>query len=380
MICIKEKCTACEACVCICPKSAINMEKDEYGNIYPVVDEKRCINCNMCKKVCPQLKDKLDFKKPIGTYAMYNKDIHKREQSTSGGIATILYETILSQNGVVYGVSNIFGNIDNLHFIRIENRKELDKIKNSKYVHAYTDKIFIKVKKDLIDNRKVLFIGTPCQVSGLKSFLMKDYDNLITADIICHGVTSKKLLLEQINELNFPISDIKYIIFRDKSGFTFKLIDFDGKTLYKENSELVPYYRNFLEGNTYRENCYECRYAQRQRISDITIGDFWGLNHNSKIYDDELKGISVVLPVTQKGSKIIKTILNTCQYDKRTLDEACKYNGQLNHPMKKSEKYSIYIKNYPKYGFKKTMKLMLSKKEKLKLIIKKTYLYRLYKK
>lgn len=379
MICEKNICTGCEACKCICPKSAIKMEEDEYGNIYPKINDKKCIHCGLCKKVCPQLKENIELKTPIRALAMYAKNNQKRGESTSGGVATMLYEKILKDNGVVYGISNVFGKIDNLHFIKIENAKDLYKVKGSKYVHCYTDGIFLDIRQDLNNNRKVLFIGTPCQVSGLKSFLMKDYDNLITTDIICHGVPSRKLLSDQINLLKISINEVDQISFRDEKGYNFKIKKYDNRVIQKNESE-VPYYRNFLQGNIYRENCYSCRYARKERISDITIGDFWGLSHDSKIYDNELKGISLVMPITEKGNELVNSILVDCEYDERTIDEACAKNGQLNHPSAKTDKYDIYIENYPKLGFEKTMKKMVTQRDKIKIFIKKTHLFKMYKK
>ena len=381
MICSKEKCTGCEACFCVCPKNAITMQEDDYGNIYPIIDNNKCIHCSMCKKVCPQLKEKLDFKTPMTAYAMYVKNIEKRAQSTSGGIASILYEKILEEDGIIYGASNIFGSTKNLHFIRIDNKEDLYKVKGSKYVHCHINGIYVNVKKDLLNNKKVLFIGTPCQVAGLRCFLMKEYDNLITADIICHGVPSQRLLFEQINELKIPVDEIKQIVFRtdNENIFNFKIIG-NNNNIFDAPSYMIPYYKNFLEGNIYRENCYSCRFANKDRIADITLGDFWGLDKNSLIYDDEKKGISVVLANTEKGLKIIKQILEDCRYEKRTIDEAFKMNSKLNEHMKKSKKYEIYLKEYPKYGFKKTMNDMLTTKEKVKYKIKKSFLYKFYKK
>ena len=384
MICSKEKCTGCEACLSICSQNAILMEKDEYGNIYPNINEIKCIHCNLCKEVCPQLKDKLKFKLPITAYAMYNKNYKERNKSTSGGLASIFYRKILEENGVIYGVSNLFGNSENLKFIRIDDMKDLYKVKGSKYTHCHINKIFISVRTDLLANKKVLFIGTPCQISGLKSYLMKEYENLITIDIICHGVASQQLLFEQIKELKIPIDKVKWISFRKLSSnncnFCFNLFDFNDNSIYEREAEYVPYYKNFLEGNFYRENCYYCKYAQIQRISDITIGDFWGIDHNSSIYDDENKGISLVMPITDKGIKLVNLIFDMCNFEERTIEEARKNNGQLNYPMKKNKKYKIYINHYPKYGFKRTMNNMLTLKEKIKLNIKRSYIYMVYKK
>lgn len=380
MICDKTDCTGCFGCYNICPKNAIDMIKDEFGNVYPKINEDRCINCGLCKKVCPQLKEELDFREPITAYAMYNKDSEKRKASTSGGAATTFYENILKNNGVVYGVSNLFGE-DSFKFIRIDNIEDLYKVKGSKYVHCYINNAFKEVKNDLINKKEVLFIGTPCQISGLKSFLMKDYENLITIDIICHGVPSQELLFEEIKSHNIDYHNVSYVFFRDENLFNFKLLGKNKEVLFEDLSSNVPYYRNFLQGNIYRENCYNCRYAQRKRISDITIGDFWGLAKNAKIYDDESKGISVIMPNTEKGLNLVNSIIDESVIEERTIDEACKQNGQLNHPMKKNEKYEIYVNNYKKIGYKKTMNKMLNFKDKVKIKIKgNKFIYNFYKK
>ena len=370
MICSKKECTGCYACYNICPKKAIEMLKDEYGNVYPVIDKNKCVNCDLCKKICPQLKKKLEFKKPLGAYAMYIKDEYKRKESTSGGAATAFYEYVLNNGGIIYGAANLFGK-NQFEFIRINNKNDLYKVKGSKYVHCYINETFSEVKKDLINNKMVLFIGTPCQVSGLKSYLLKEYENLITIDIICHGVPSQKLLFDEIKMMNIDYKEVAYIYFRDDKGYNLRIMDFQKKVLVEKNSDLSDYYKNFLEGNIYRENCYNCRYAQINRISDITIGDFWGLSMDSKIYDDEKKGISVIIPCTKRGRSLIQSIFEQHAFDERTIEEACKINGQLNKPMSKTRKFKIYYDNYPKIGYKNTMKKMRTFKDKIIIFIKK---------
>ena len=370
MICEKDICTGCFGCFNICPKNAIEMYKDEYGNIFPRIIKEKCINCELCKKICPQLKRELELKESIRAYAMYNKNPKKRHESTSGGAATTFYEYILDNKGIIYGASNLFG-LNEFKFIRIDNKNDLYKVKGSKYVHCYINGIMKQVKKDLLSDKTVLFIGTPCQVSGLKSFLMKNYDNLITIDIICHGVPSQKLLFDEINIQGIDYRNVHYVSVRDDKMFNFKLLDGNRKILLEKKFYDIYYYQNFLRGNIYRENCYNCRYARRERISDVTIGDFWGLDKNSKVYDDEAKGISVLLPNTKKGLELIKNIENECVIEERTVDEAYKTNGQLNKPMIKSASYYKYIKYYPLVGYIKTMKKIMPLKSKIKKMIRK---------
>lgn len=172
MICEREKCTGCFACYNVCPKGAINMVEDIYGYIYPIIDKNKCINCNLCKKVCPSL-NKVVKTKPLKCYAVVAKDKKILSKSTSGGIATVLAKKIISENGVVYGAAYIDEKCTVAH-IRIESVKDLTKLQGSKYVHSYILGTYKNVKEDLNKSRKVLFIGTPCQIAGLKSFLRKE--------------------------------------------------------------------------------------------------------------------------------------------------------------------------------------------------------------
>lgn len=369
MVCDKEKCTGCSACFNVCPKQAITMQSDELGNIYPVIDKSKCINCGLCKKICPQLND-IPSIKPQKTYALYSKDVKKRMASTSGAAATIFGENIIANGGIVYGVSNLYFN-NEFKFIRIDNAKDLDKIKGSKYVHAHVGTAFKDAKKDLIAGKTVMFVGTPCQIAGLKGFLMKDYGNLITVDIICHGVPSQQLFFEQLKQYGISCSEIYEVSFRNNERYCLTIYDKNKEKIFSKPSCLIPYFRNFLQGNIFRENCYSCKYAKSERISDITIGDFWGLDNNCKIKDDINKGISLVLVNSPKGLKLFENIKSKCVFEERTLEEAVNGNKQLQHPMSKNRKYDIYVTNYKKLGFKKTMKKMLSFKDKLKILIKK---------
>lgn len=371
MICQKNKCTGCYACYNICPQKAIELVEDEYGYIYPIINKKKCINCNLCKKVCPQIKDsKRKGMHPSKTFAAYSNNQSIRDKSTSGGIATLISKAIIENNGVVYGASNLFDS-DAFCFERINNVNDLYRIQGSKYVHCYINGSYKLVKNDLINKKNVLFIGTPCQIDGLKSFLLKEYENLYTIDIICHGVPSQKILFENLKIYNIDKKDFKMIRFRDNKGFNLSLYktyedfknDIPIKSIYA-NQDF--FYKNFLRGNIYRDNCYECKYANDKRIADVTLGDFWGLDKNSISYDNEKLGISVIMCNTPKGEYLFNSIKKEITYDERNFLEAQKNNGQLNNPMIKSRQYYIFKKNYLKLGFFKTMKKMNMPKDYLK--------------
>ena len=223
----KSKCCGCTACVSICPKQCITMREDEEGFLYPMVDSSLCIDCNLCKKICPELHSK-ERREPLNVYAAKHKNEQVRLASSSGGIFTLLAERIIDENGVVFGAR--FNSNWNVIHDYTETKKGLTAFRGSKYVQSYMGNCYQKVKFFLQQGRKVMFTGTPCQIAGLKNYLRKDYDNLLTVDVVCHGVPSPKVWRIYLNEiarkggknsvLFHPISEkqeIKSINFRSKS-------------------------------------------------------------------------------------------------------------------------------------------------------------------
>ena len=350
MICNKKDCTGCFSCFNICPRHCITMEEDKLGYIYPKINKDKCINCGLCKKVCPQL-SKINKKRPINAYAAYSKDEIIRKESTSGGAATIFYSYILNNNGVVYGCTNFEDN--SIKFLRVTNEKDINKLKKSKYVHAYIGDAYSKVKEDLKANKQVLFIGTPCQVSGLKSFLNKEYDNLILIDIVCHGVSSQKLLFEDIRRMT--IEPINKITFREKDKYKICIYTCSNQKIDEEIYE-NPYLYGFMHGVNLRPNCYTCKYATPDRISDITIGDFWGLGEDSKMYQDKDKGVSLIMPITLKGEKLLENVKDKLIIEKRSIDEAVKGNSQLQKPSIENKKSQKFREEYLKSNYSNAIK------------------------
>ncbi len=370
MLCSRENCTGCFACYNICPREAITMEEDEYGYIYPIINNDKCINCKLCEKSCPSL-NKINLKYPIKCYAARTKDEAILKKSTSGGIATLLAQKIIENGGVVYGAA--YNDKCEVNHIRIDDINELDRLQGSKYVHSYIKDAFQSVKKDLLTSKNVLFIGTPCQVAGLRKYLVKKYDNLYTVDIICHGVPSQKFLKEEVKRLNNDSLNIDRVNFRDKefNCYTFSIVK-NKKNIYSQSWNENPYFYTFMDSITYRENCYNCLYAKPERVSDITIGDFWGLKYDSIFYNDREKGVSVVLIITDRGNKLIDLIKSQINIEEREIDEAINGNTQLRQPSKRSkyvDKFKlIYKKNNFFYEtYRKTCKKHLLK-EKIKSI------------
>ena len=344
MLCDKKNCTGCFACYNVCPKNAITMIEDECGYIYPNIDMEKCINCKLCEKSCPAI-NKVEFKYPKKCYAIRVKDPNILKKSTSGGIATILSKKIIENNGVVYGASYV-GKCQVNH-IRFDNIDDLKRLQGSKYVHSYIKDSYNNVKEDLINNKRVLFIGTPCQIAGLKRFLNREYVNLYLIDLICHGVPSQKFLKDEVKRLNNNDINVNRVNFRDKqfNNFTFS-INKNNKTIYSQEWIKNPYFYTFMRSITYRENCYSCIYAKPERCSDITIGDFWGLGKDSKFYKNKEKGVSVILPITNKGIKLIESVKNDIEIEERQVIEAINGNDQLRKHVTKNKKVDKFKKIY----------------------------------
>lgn len=308
MINITDKCNCCgcTGCVNVCPKACISMSEDKEGFLYPVVDSVKCIDCGLCEKVCPVLHPLKNEAEPL-VYAAINNDESIRMQSSSGGIFTLLAESVIDRGGVVFGVC--FDRDWNVVHDYTETKEGLAKFRGSKYVQSNLGNSFSLVKTFLNSGREVLFSGTPCQVAGLKNYLRKSYSNLLTVDLVCHGVPSpdvwRKYLQETIcrvfgirnknNAVN-PGDYITDISFRAKDigwkKFSFKIKYKDGRT------EMMPFYENpymntFLLDISLRPSCYSCPAKLHNVQSDMTLADFWGVNNINPFIDDD-KGCGLI--------------------------------------------------------------------------------------
>lgn len=321
----KTQCSGCFACASKCPKDAITMKEDDYGFKYPVVDKSKCINCGLCDRVCPIINNKEINNEP-SAYACINKNENIRMKSSSGGIFTLIAEYILSQNGIVFGAA--FNDLFEVEHISIEKIEELEKLRTSKYLQSSIGNSYKEAKTFLDEGRKVLFTGTPCQIEGLKRFLNNEYENLYTQDIICHGVPSPKVWKRYINYRRNSDKDIlKKVNFRNKEKgwkeYSLKLV-YSNKCYSKTQKE-EPYMRVFLSNLCLRDSCYACSFKKYNRISDLTLADFWGIDNIDKTLNDD-KGTSLVIVNSNKGKKLFDYIKSSCIIKEVDLDEAIKYN------------------------------------------------------
>lgn len=315
----KSMCVGCYACCSCCPQQCISMEEDGEGFKYPSVNKSKCINCNKCEAVCPVIHSAptQDFSEI--SFAAYSKDEVIRSQSSSGGVFSVLAEAVINQGGVVFGAA--FDREFQVHHIGITSTDDLKFLRGSKYIQSRIEDTYKEIKEILKTDRKVYFSGTPCQVDGLKNFLGKEYDNLLTQDIICHGVSSPVVWEKYLNYVKDKIhSDIKHITFRDKTfGWNKYAVKIEGKngteekSTFLENEMMKAYLRNVC----LRPSCYNCPSKGLKRSSDITLADFWAVNDYIKGFDDN-KGIDLVVCHSEKGAKFWKEVvplLVCCEVD-----------------------------------------------------------------
>ena len=307
----KEDCCGCGACLNICPKQAIKMQEDKCGFIYPVINEQECIRCGQCKKVCA-FQNKRETNTPIECYAAISKDEEQSRRSASAGIFAAIASEVIKNGGIVYGAA--FDESWKVHHVSAETLDQLSALQGSKYAHSDIERIYTDVRSQLNRSRNVLFSGTPCQVAGLYGYLGKDYDNLLTIDIVCHGVPSNKMLRDYLDTLEKKHGGkVESFTFRDKTigwGINGSAVINGKRIKIWQSSSSYLYY--FTRGLIYRENCYRCPYACEHRPADITLGDFWGIEKQhpellGKGKWDERKGISLVIVNSQKAMRVVGT-------------------------------------------------------------------------
>lgn len=319
----KSECTGCTACKNICPQKCIEMKQDEEGFLYPQVDKEKCINCGLCEKVCPVKNKKQEKKKQKG-YVLNNNNEEVRKKSTSGGAFTPIAEYVLQRNGACFGAC--FDENYNVIHKAVEKEEDIDILRGSKYVQSNLKDSFEKTKCFLEEGRYVCFSGTPCQIEGLKNFLRKDYEKLITVDVMCHAVPSPLVwqkYFSYIKKYKLNNEDVKKVLFRDKSKYGFKYSTMTLKSENKEYSrgvETDPYLRAFFGDLSDRPSCYDCVFKKQFHESDFTIWDCFVAENFDKSLDDD-KGTSRILVNSKKGNEIFEEIKSNFNYKEIEVEE-----------------------------------------------------------
>lgn len=319
----KTLCCGCSACVQICAKKCITLASDDEGFDYPVIDKNLCIDCNACKKVCPILNSKQELDVKTRAYVAYAKNEDMRLKSSSGGMFTLFAEHIIDQGGVVYGAA--FDKSFMVHHICIEKKEDLFKLRGSKYLQSRIENTYMNAEEKLKSGRFVLYTGTACQIAGLKSYLRKDYGNLYTVDVLCHGVPSPLVWRKYKEGLEKKYdSDTKQMFFRQKNlGWKTYALEFsfkNSKTYIRKFYE-DTFMKLFLGNICLRPSCHNCKFKNINRPSDITIGDCWGIENYMPEMDDN-KGTSVVLVHSESGTSLFNDIKQCMEYKDAEIDRA----------------------------------------------------------
>lgn len=345
-------CSGCHACYSACPQKCIRMTMDDEGFFCPVVNTEKCVNCGICEKVCPVLSNKEKEKTMSLAYACYNRNEDVRLKSSSGGIFTLLAERIIDMGGVVFGAAFDDG-FDVVHKC-IDNKKDLEKLRGSKYVQSTIGETYIEAKKLLDSGRIVLFSGTPCQIDGLLSFIGKDYENLYTQDLICHGVPSPKVWRKYVEYMEKnENSKFKNVYFRNKKigwkNFCMK-IAYENNAVYTRKHGEDLFVKSFLKNITLRKSCYECKSKSLNRASDITLADFWGIELILPEMDDD-RGTSLVFANSPKGQKLFNDIFESIICKEVDLEKSVSFNTAAYKSVPYNKKRHKFFANLCKKDF-----------------------------
>lgn len=350
---LSKHCYGCAACSNICSKQCIEMQINEYGELRPVVDIQLCINCGQCTKVCPALKQPV-LVKPFNIYAMTTQSDKSRSGCASGGAAKLLYEQAIEKGAVVFGCD-----FDENNILRMKSAFTIEDIhafRNSKYTFCRMKQCYNEIKRLLNQNIQVLFIGTSCQVYALKSFLGLNQNGLTTVDLICHGVPPEKYFYEYLeykgSSFGKKIDEIKFRSDKKSEDFRLRLYS-DGKCIYDVFAREEPFFAGYVNCAIFEERCYHCPFAKKERVSDISIGDWGG---PTQLVADKL---SLILVNTEKGKKCINKIMEQqgVLFESHTLQEAVRYNEQLSGTPLIPNQYFEMREYYKNNNF-----LMMSKK------------------
>ena len=389
MIEIKDKkdCCGCHACVSVCAKHCITMPADKEGFLYPVVDKDACTDCGLCEKVCPII-NQSEPRKPLKVYAAKNKDEEIRRQSSSGGIFTLLAEKVINEGGVVFGAR--FDEEWNVIHAWTDTIEGIAAFRGSKYVQSTIGDTYREAREFLKQGRKVLFSGTPCQIAGLKKYLRKEYDNLLTVDVVCHGVPSPLVWRRYLDETReqlraqrgvgknsvpssmeeLPV--ITGISFRDKTngwkkyGFRLRYAASEAAentvsdSAIREEKELLQpftdniFMRGFLANLYLRPSCYVCAARSGKSGSDISIADFWGVQNFYPEFDDD-KGVGLILINSERG--ILAYDVVDSQNIEATYDEGFKYNPCIERSVILPSSRVLFWKKFPQIGLESVKSL-----------------------
>lgn len=367
---LEEDCCGCGACFQICPKKSITMEENKRGFFLPHVNKDVCVQCGLCVKVCPERNSILGH--PVKeAYAAVSNDTGTLRKSTSGGVFGELSRLILNRNGVVFGC----GWKDNIvQHVCIEQIEDIGIIQQSKYLQSDTATSFIDAKTYLNSGKLVLYSGTACQLAGLVKFLGKEYDNLITVEVACHGVPSPGLFRKYCDWLiKNNNSRINKFQFRSKNfhkkgeHYRFSVEFANGKKKSYLSWE-DPYYGSFLQGRTLRDTCYHCKYKNNERISDLLLADFWGIEKEHPDFPAQY-GASAVMVMTEKGKKILESVSEHLLIQNSSFERIVMHNKSIIDTVQVPQNQKLIDINIPEEQLFRELKPAFSIKRRIRNMI-----------
>lgn len=383
-LCPKESCTGCFACAGVCGRNAITFIESSEGFLYPEIDTRLCVSCHLCQKTCPVLSP-ISVNPDGDCYAAWSLDTALRTHSSSGGIFSELARCIILQKGIVVGAS-LDDTTGCVYHIIIDKVADLYKLQGSKYVQSKVSAEILKQVKALLQSgRQVLFTGTPCQIAGVIAFT-RNPSNLYTMDVVCHGVPSPKWFQQIHESVRGRIKG--FVNYNFRQLFTWSVctnvnVNVNGIIKNYELFGIETCYQDaFLKGYLHRENCYHCHYADKRRVADISVADFWGIGSKKPITDEHKSGCSMVLVNSEKGRLLFESIRNRIYAEIRDISETIEAgNEQLRKPSNRpQERDSFYVDAYTlsvqelvmKYrlNYKKMPSLTIRMKSRVKSIIK----------
>ena len=355
-ICPNEKCTGCAACYNVCPKNCIQMKENEYGEVQPVIAENECINCGSCRRVCPNVDEK--YKSLLNSqakicYAAARKDLQKQPRVSSGGIATFLMEKAFRAGWKVFGTA-----LDQKMQIEIKELKslnELEMFQGSRYVQSNVGNSFKKIK-EAVKQGKTLFIGTPCQVAGICSLCGENAANLYTCDLVCHGVNPQSYLWEELKWKKQDKNELTNITFRGvNSKEDYWLCTWQDKTKkYAVPRGKNEYLTGFYSGFSLRASCHTCNYARKERVGDLTLGDFLGLKQETSVLKKNL--CTLMIPNNTKGNELMQFLDDSIIVEKHLAEEAFTGGISFQKAFEWNESSRGFREQYKREGYIAAMK------------------------
>ena len=336
----KNKCTGCGACAAVCPQNCIEMRPDALEQMVPVINRKQCISCGLCEVTCPQ-NHVPTLSEPMDCYVAWSDSPEDLVHSASGGVGVMFARNWISRGGVAYGCD--YDSQGELRHFRLDGAEMLSRIRGSKYSRSDISRCYAEIKEFLKKGVQVLFVGTPCQVAGLRKYLKKEYDQLVTVDLVCHGTPPNMYLQRHLKEqgIRFPVDKISF-----RGEFDQKLTVWqEGRIVYQKDWKEDTYFQAFYSNMISYDSCYSCQYAQKKRVSDITIGDFWGVGKLERI-EHKSNRPSLILVNTPRGRRFFEEIASQLVWESRPVNEGIQGNGRLINAPGKSYDAELFQKMY----------------------------------